>query len=521
MRRHVALAVLAGAVAVWGAVPVAVAGVAAAWAGSAAPAVRAAGSWGRAFGVPGLHALNKGGDAQVTSVSCLSAGNCSAGGIFQSQPGNHGTSVFVVSERHGVWGRAIDVRQAGVITSVSCASAGNCAAVGSTGTSLKFGFSAARSGPVPVQRGLSPAGKPSCHPRATSPDCNPPDEEAFIINERDGVWGKAIQVPGLSALDGGVAAEITSVSCPSAGNCAAGGTYELENFDIHAFVVSERNGMWHRAIQLSSMGALGANIYGGVLSVSCASAGNCTAGGYDDGSVIEEGFLAAERNGVWHRAFEVPGLGALGSGRYAYVDSVSCGSAGNCAAGGIYWDRSMRYQGFVVSERNGVWHRALEVPGLGALNTGLYAQVTSVSCSSAANCAAGGYYSLPRGLEHGFLAAERNGTWHQAFEVPGLSAPNANRYAQVTSVSCSSPGNCAAGGFYTDRHGHRQGFVVSQRNGVWHRLTEAPGPGILNLGGNAGILAVSCAPASTCTAGGYYTGPALQHQQGFLIDQTR
>jgi len=38
------------------------------------------GSWGKAVEVPGLAALNTGGDAAVTSVSCPSAGDCAAGG---------------------------------------------------------------------------------------------------------------------------------------------------------------------------------------------------------------------------------------------------------------------------------------------------------------------------------------------------------------------------------------------------------------------------------------------------------
>jgi len=42
--------------------------------------------------------------------------------------------------------------------------------------------------------------------------------------------------------------------------------------------------------------------------------------------------------GSWGRAIEVPGLGALNKGD-AEVNSVSCASAGNCAAGGDYRDR--------------------------------------------------------------------------------------------------------------------------------------------------------------------------------------
>src|SRR5258706_12026041 len=48
--------------------------------GQSAAAVRAAGLWGRAIEVPGLGALNRGGEAAVNSVACGSAGNCAAGG---------------------------------------------------------------------------------------------------------------------------------------------------------------------------------------------------------------------------------------------------------------------------------------------------------------------------------------------------------------------------------------------------------------------------------------------------------
>lgn len=40
----------------------------------------------------------------------------------------------------------------------------------------------------------------------------------------------------------------------------------------------------------------------------------------------------------------------------------------------------------------GPWGRAIEVPGLEALNQGENAKVVSLSCTSASNCAAVGYY---------------------------------------------------------------------------------------------------------------------------------
>src|SRR6266487_152348 len=69
--------------------------------------------------------------------------------------------------------------------------------------------------------------------------------------------------------------------------------------------------------------------------------------------------------GGWGKAIEVPGLGALNEGGGAAASSVSCASAGNCAAGGSYIDGSFNGQAFVVSERNGHWRRAIEAPGSG------------------------------------------------------------------------------------------------------------------------------------------------------------
>ena len=150
--------------------------------------------------------------------------------------------------------------------------------------------------------------------------------------------------------------------------------------------------------------------------------------------------------GSWGKAVEVPGLGALNTGGNAVVVSVSCASAGSCAAGGYYADRHRGQQGFVAVERNGRWGKAIEVPGLAALNTGGYAEVVSVSCGSAGSCAAGGYYTDRHRSQQGFVAVERNGRWGKAIEVPGLAALNTGGPAGVTSVSCASAGNCAAGG---------------------------------------------------------------------------
>ncbi len=184
--------------------------------------------------------------------------------------------------------------------------------------------------------------------------------------------------------------------------------------------------------------------------------------------------MVSERNGVWGQAIEVPGLAALNKGGPASVRSVSCGSAGNCAAGGCYRHRPAHDQGFVVGEQNGVWGQAIEVPGLAALAKGGQAVVSSVSCASAGNCAAGGGYDDSDGHEQGFVASETNGVWGQAIEVPGLAALNKGGSAGVGSVSCASAGNCAAGGSYLGGSGHQQGSWSARRTAAGARRSRCP-----------------------------------------------
>jgi hypothetical protein len=116
----------------------------------------------------------------------------------------------------------------------------------------------------------------------------------------------------------------------------------------------------------------------------------------------------------------------------------------------------------VVSEVNGTWRTAIEVPGTATLSQGRGAWLDSVSCASAGNCSAGGWYNVGSGHQQAFVVNEVNGTWRTAIEVPGTASLNQGGNAQVASVSCASAGNCSAGGGYMDSSGHRQAFVVRE-----------------------------------------------------------
>jgi hypothetical protein len=472
MGRRRVLVLVAGAAALLGCGPHGVAG--------AAGAQAAVGSWGRAIPVPGLAALNKGGNAAVLSVSCASAGNCAAGGQYTD--GGHHWQGFVVSKRNGRWRQAIEVSGLGAlnrggnaeVSSVSCASPGYCVAGGYYGNHSRS--------PYDVTSG-----------------------RGFVAVEQNGRWGTAIQVPGLGALNTGGNAEVSAVSCVPGGYCAAVGFYLDGGRHHQGFVVYESKGSWGQAVQVPGLGTLNKGD-ADVSSVSCASPGNCAAGGYysTDTSGHQQAFVVEEKNGSWGTALEVAGNLNIGPDPSARIDTVSCASAGNCTAGGQY-DNGSGVQAFVISEVNGVWTSAHEVAG--SLNDGGAASVTTVACGSAGNCSAGGAYDYG-GYSAPFLVTEQNGVWGQATDVPGLVI----RDAYVSSVSCASAGNCAAGGDY-DGAGNGV-FVARQKNGVWGHSTTLPGVDSRNKGSSVGISSVSCPPTGSCVAVGQYQG--TRAIQGFV-----
>jgi hypothetical protein len=314
-------------------------------------------------------------------------------------------------------------------------------------------------------------------------------------------WGTAEEVPGTAALNESGKADITSVSCGAAGNCSAGGWYRDSSYNDQAFLVSQVNGTWGTAIRVP--GTVAGNKHGdaGVTSVSCTSAGNCSAGGwYFNGHTgdPQQAFVVSQVNGTWGAAIEVPAPGVGNAG----VTSMSCISAGNCSAGGWYQNTAGQ-QVFVVSEVNGTWGTAIEVPGTAALNHDGNASITSVSCASAGNCSAGGYYHGPRHYR-AFVVSEVNGTWRTAVTLHGTAAVDKLSRAGLTSVSCVSAGNCSAGGWYRYGSAHQQAFVVSEVNGAWGTAIEVPGIAGLDQGHGV-ITSLSCASAAHCSAGGTYS----------------
>jgi hypothetical protein len=425
----------------------------------------------------------------------------------------------------GTWGRAIQAPglaklNAGgdaIVQSLSCATPGNCAAGGFYTTKLKVrqAFVITQSGgkwgkaiTLPgTTKGVSEVTTISC---ATPGNCGANgfftdkvgNGEPFVASERNGVWGKAMDVPGLAAL-GGSEDSIGPLACPAAGTCVASGTFKPARNHVRAFAVSETAGHWGKAVLLSGAQLAFTNRTQ-LADISCPSAGNCTITGGDRWKGAFQPIAISEAGGKWEAAVRISVPASLNSISLE-LGAISCASAGNCAAGGGYQENcndggdSGCNQAFLVDETDGHWGQAEEVPGTAALNTGHQAFLGSMSCTSPGNCTAGGDYSTPHSIQ-AYVISETAGQWGQAMQVPHLSTLNSGHQAAIFSISCATDGNCAAGGLYAAKNpGDAHAFVVDEVGGTWGNAQPVPGTSGL---GETEVAAVSCTAPGQCSAVG-------------------
>jgi PASTA domain-containing protein/List-Bact-rpt repeat protein len=291
-------------------------------------------------------------------------------------------------------------------------------------------------------------------------------------------------------------------------------------------LLTESAGSWATGVEAAlpaNAAAYGASFLG---SVSCASAGNCSAvGSYVDSSFYSDGLLLTETDGSWATGVEasVP-ANALTLGE-ASLSSVSCASAGNCSAVGSYLDSAHEMQGLLMTETAGTWATGVEAPlPANARSTypGPGGTLTSVFCPSTGNCSAVGYYfDGSVGTFDGLMLTETLGTWATGVEAALPTNAQAQNGANLDDVACSSAGNCAALGTYWDNSlGTSAGLMLTESAGTWATGVEAALPANAVAAGGVFLRAVSCVSVGTCTVvGSYYDSSG--GGEGLLIGGSR
>ena len=366
------------------------------------------------------------------------------------------------------------------------------------------------SSPVSIT-GLTALTKYSITLRAVNATGNGESSAAVSVTPMDQALG-AVSIPGLT--DNGLKV-VNSVSCPSPGNCSAGGYFTL-NSVRYAFVASQVNGVWRTK---NVVGGIPVEAYESqVTSVSCTSDTACSAGGFfssvdpSTGANQRHAFVMSMSALMWSDAIDVPGLADLDVGNSSAVNAISCASPGNCAAGGFYsydaeWGGGLT-RPFVVSQVGSIWETAIEVPGGGWADSASGA-ITSVSCPGVDSCVAGGWSNG----SPAFVVTFVNGGWLDREAIPGLSElDDLGGASRVSSVSCSSVGNCAAvgnyaSGTYVDANleywSRPQSFVASQVGGVWQSAVLPTTDLALDYPMST-LQSVSCPSDGNCAAVGSY-----------------
>jgi hypothetical protein len=356
------------------------------------------GKWARAREVPAGAALNVGLSSAITSVSCTGPGDCVAGG--SSNDAADAVQAIVVSEVNGNWAStaelpglpALNTGGDAQVNSMSCAARGDCTVTGSYTI--------------------------NAHPPGGGSD---DVRESFVATETRGTWGSAIELPGSDV--GGTGSFTSTVSCPKPGDCVVAG-----GDSRGAFVAVQSGGRWHAVRFLPGVAAGITALY----QVSCPAVGYCTAVGTNASTANQVPIVADEVKGAW-RSQLVPGYAALNAkaGAIGQVANVlSCASPGNCTTGGTYHAADGATGLFVASEVRGSWGKARQLPG--ALHGGWF---TALSCGLAGDCAAGGLTEQGQA----FVADQVGGAWQKAKVVASMH--ELNGLSCVPALTCVAVGS--------------------------------------------------------------------------------
>lgn len=423
-------------------------------------------------------------NVSINSISCASAGNCTAAGTYLGSSGYR--QGLLLTETAGTWASGVEAKLPANaatnpyvgLSSISCASAGNCTAVGDYSDNAGNG-------------------------------------QGLLLTQTSGAWGVGSEVTPPGNAGTNPSAGLAAVSCPSAGNCSAVGSYRTTSGNnMEALVLTETGGSWSTAVELSlPADAAATNQLAGLYAISCPSAGDCTAvGGYQfmsgADSWASQGLMASENAGSWGTGVE-PSLpaNAWTPNPQAGLSSVSCASAGNCTAVGNYSSNSPGNQGLLLTETAGSWSSGVEAALPANAKTsapGPLEGIGSVSCASPGNCSAVGEYSDSSGNGEGLLLTQTAGSWATGVEAAlPANAATAQQGVGLSSVSCPTAGNCAAVGGYIDRADGGEEMLVTEAAGSWATGTEVAPPS--NGGPPYNLTAISCSSDQQhCSAAGSY-----------------
>jgi hypothetical protein len=299
--------------------------------------------------------------SDLNSVSCVSVGNCVAIGDYRiSTVQNEG---YYAVETSGVWARGVQLPLPGDAQSTPAQTAFVSASCVLGGTTCKL-----------LGQYVTNNIPPAIHSVV----------DTYVFGT--GITGPPVEFAQLSGQDG---IELNSISCTTSTNCVAVGS-QTKSFSSEATYVADTAGTWGTPTVLTNPG--GAAVpYEFLTSVSCPTSGNCVAAGLfgDSGAeVFAETYT--ETGGVWGTSVDI---GQPSNLNFPYVDSISCvATVTTCTLVGSLSDGQSALHAVTAQMTAGHWGQLAPagVPSGGISDD----EFLGISCTTGIQCTAVGYYNL-------------------------------------------------------------------------------------------------------------------------------
>ena len=315
------------------------------------------------------------------------------------------------------------------------------------------------------------------------------------------------------------------MSCASAGNCSAGGAFTDSRGRIEGLLLSEVHGTWRAPVSLTAPKGAASDPQVTITSISCASATSCAAvGTYQDAHGDGQSFVASDVHGTWRPAREVVlPANRAGANQNSSLHSVSCSSVGDCTAVGTYVDSSPagRTQAVAVTEVNGVWRSGYQLRLPLTANLDPFVSVSQIACSHGGDCSAVGSFTDADGVTQGLVVSDVHGSWRRGVSVALPGEASAYADASLSEVGCSASGDCAALGTFINQVGQSEAMSVDESGDQWSRAVTLAMP--TGAAANPkvtfyGYDGISCPSAANCSAGGQYVDASGDYQ-GFVVSE--
>ena len=309
---------------------------------------------------------------------------------------------------------------------------------------------------------------------------------------------------------------LLAVSCATTTQCVGGGYYTSSIGIATPMVATMSGSSWGRGrTVVLPPTTTDPHGEGQITGVSCPAKNACTAVGFNLGyngeAYIKEAFAVSQSHGAWGPIHFLTLPSGAASVTEATLTGVSCTSAGNCEAVGYFAASSENLVPMAVQELHGSWRAATEigVPANATTARGAYAVLDAVSCPKPGSCVGVGSYLSGSYKLEGLTAVESGGHWKPAAEAALLATAAANIVSGLLSVSCSSRTSCLAVGGYATTSGSLSASISDAfSNGHWgtvHLVKVVPAKAAAKPA--SWLYGVSCETTS-CEVVGNYTDSA-------------